>query len=781
MSSEQMIVQNVDALQFSIMGPDEIRSRSVVEITKNETYEKDVPVVKGLFDLRMGTTELGKTCTTCGQGNKHCPGHFGHIELAKPIYHYHFIDITTKLLRCVCFRCGQLLVNPESARIKQIARKAPKVRFKEIYELSTKLTRCGQETENGCGCQQPTRYKTNGISGIDATWSQLVGEGKFVQKLQAEYVKMLCEKISVEDYTLLGFSEEWCKPEWLICSVVPVPPPSVRPSVKKQGDSQRMEDDLTHKFVDIIKFNNGLKQKIDSHCRQELIDDWTEMVQYHVATMIDNEISGVSQSSYKCSGRPIKAIRQRLKGKEGRIRSNLMGKRVDYSARSVITPDPNIELDELGVPIKIAINLTYPEIVNAYNIESLTRYVRHGPHVWPGAKNIIKGTVKLSLTPTNKDTIQLDMGDTVNRHLMDGDYVLFNRQPSLHKMSMMGHRVRVMKGNTFRLNVSVTPPYNADFDGDEMNMHAPQSIQSVSELINIASVDLQIISPRENKPIITIVQDTLLGVYKLTNSEIIQFPMGAAYHYAKNTNVYKIPEGSQGHACVPSCVFTRTQMMNIVSDLSTFHGIPPDSDMMIEVGGEPIEMWSGHALLSFILPDSLNLTMPNGRYDDVNDSQEETEGIKKMLQDHNKTINIVKIVSGMITQGTFDKSLFSKTSKGLIHTINNDLGPMRAHQLIDDLQKIMGQFLLIEGFSVGISDMLADKDTGDKIKDVIRDRKKEIESIMQEVHLDIFEDVPGKSKNTFFEGKVNAKLNKTIKDTGKIGLDNLDPKNRTTW
>ena len=781
MSSTHMIVQDVDSLQFSIMGPEEICSRSVVEVTKNETYEKDVPVVKGLFDLRMGTTELGKTCMTCGQGNKHCPGHFGHITLAKPIYHYHFIDIIMKLLKCICFRCGHLLVDPEHPRVKQIAKKSSKVRFKEILEMSGKVSRCGQETPDGCGCQQPDRYKINGISGIEAMWKSLGEGGSHTQKLQAEYVKMVFEKISVEDYTLLGFNESWCKPEWLICTVLPVPPPSVRPSVKKQGDSQRMEDDLTHKLVDIIKFNNGLNQKIDTNCRKELIDDWTEMIQYHVATMIDNEISGVSQSSYKCSGRPIKAIRQRLKGKEGRIRSNLMGKRVDYSARSVITPDPNIELDELGVPIRIAMNLTFPDIVNHYNMETLLRYVRNGPHVWPGAKNVVKGTVKLSLTPTNKEDMKLEIGDVVNRHLIDGDYVLFNRQPSLHKMSMMGHRVRVMTGNTFRLNVSVTPPYNADFDGDEMNLHAPQSIQSVSELINIASVDLQIISPRENKPIITIVQDTLLGVYKLTNSDVIQYPEGSKLHYSSNTNIYEIPEGTNGTTCVPSCIFTKSQMMNLVSDLSTFHGIPPPSDLTHTIRGEPIEMWTGHAILSFILPETVNLEMPNGRYDDIKDSSPESDGVKKVLKSNNSAINLVKIVKGMITQGTFDKSLFSKTSKGLIHTINNDLGPMRAHQLIDDLQKIVSYFLLIEGFSVGISDMLADKETGEKIQKIIDERKQEIESIMQEVHLDIFEDVPGKSKHTFFEGKVNAKLNKTIKDTGKVGLDNLDPKNRTTY
>ena len=789
--SGSMLIQNVTGLQFSLMGPDEIRKNSVVEIDKNETYDNknDVPIVKGLFDLRLGTTEMGKVCTTCGQDNRQCPGHFGHIEMARPIYHYHFIDITVKTLKCICFRCSQLLVDPEAPEVKVLRTKDNKDRFKGLVTLSDKITRCGQTTENGCGCQQPDRYKVDGISGIEAIWKNLGGGGPIhKQRLTAEYVKTLLEGISEVDYTLLGFTKKWCQPPWLICTVLPAPPPSVRPSAKKQGDSQRMEDDLTNKLSEIIKYNNMLKDKIEKQMSEEIISDFTDLVQYHVATMIDNDIPGVSKSSCKCSGRPLKSLQQRLKGKEGRIRSNLMGKRVDFSARSVITPDPNIAIDELGVPANIAMNLTFPEKVNVYNRETLQRYVRNGPAVWPGAKKIAKGPKKIALSDMNKEDIELEDGDIVHRHLIDGDYVLFNRQPSLHKMSMMGHRVKVMSGNTFRLNVSVTPPYNADFDGDEMNMHAPQSIEAVSELINIASVNHQIISPRENKPIITIVQDTLLGIYKLTNSEMVEFTEGSQYHYGANTNLYAVspdqdPNMSSGKTmmCVDSCVFTRLQLMNLICDLSTYSGFPPAPDRSVTLNGQTIPMWSGHCVLSLILPERVNLKMPNGRYDSVKDSKDEVSGVKEALKKANSKINLVKIVNGQIQKGTFDKSLFSKTSKGLIHTINNDFGPMRAHDFINDLQKIVTYFLLVEGFSVGISDMIADQATNQKIKGIIKERKKEIEEILQEVHLDIFEPVPGQTKNEFFEGKVNNTLNNTIKETGKVALNNLDPKNRVTY
>ena len=773
------IVKTITGLQLSIMSPEEIRNNSVVEVTKRETYDKDIPVVKGLFDIRMGTTDMGKLCNTCGLNNMQCPGHFGHIELARPVYNYHFIDIVIKILKCVCFRCSKLLLNRDKPIIETISKKSNKDRWNDLYNLSCKINRCGQETEDGCGCKQPDRYKLDPITGIEAIWKTIDKS----QMIEAEYIKSLFERISDEDCNLLGFSTTWCRPEWLICSVLPVPPPAVRPSVKQQGDSQRMDDDLTHKLSDILQFNNGLKKKLENETRQEIITDWTNQVQYHVATLIDNELPSVNQATHR-SGRPLKAIRQRLKGKEGRIRSNLMGKRVDFSGRSVITPDPNIDLDELGVPLKIALNLTFPEKVNDFNIEKLMRFTHNGPKQWPGAKNIVRKTgQKISITDENKSDLLLETGDIVNRHLMDGDYVLFNRQPSLHKMSMMGHRAKIMKiGNTFRLNVSVTPPYNADFDGDEMNMHVPQSIHSVSELITIATVNNQIISPRENKPIITIVQDTLLGIYKLTQSEIIEYPSGSKVHYGENTNIYELENDNTTTKCVESCYYTKKQMMNIICDLSTYKGQLPEPDKIINKNGNDISLWSGKCILSYIIPDNIYLEMPNSLYDNNKEITDESMTVKKKaLVENNNYMNIVTIVNGTIKNGTFDKNMFSKTSKGLIHTINNDLGPMRAHDFINDLQKITSYILLVEGFSVGISDMIADKNTLSQIKTIIDDRKVEIDEIMQELHLDIFEGFPGQSNKDFFESKVNSILNQMISKTGKVGLSNLDPKNRVTY
>ncbi|MCO5599891.1 hypothetical protein L7F22_053998 [Adiantum nelumboides] len=258
--------------------------------------------------------------------------------------------------------------------------------------------------------------------------------------------------------------------------------------VVAEGGTAKGEDDLTYKLADIIKASTQLKKFEQEGAPPHIVGEFEDLVQYHCATYMDNDIAGIPQAMQK-SGRPVKSIRARLKGKEGRLRGNLMGKRVDFSARTVITGDPNLELDQVGVPKSIARNLTYPEKVTPYNISYLSELVRNGPNEWPGAKYVVRDTgERIDLKYNRRADMALQFGWTVERHLKDGDYVLFNRQPSLHKMSMMSHRVKLMDFSTFRLNLSVTPPYNADFDGDEMNLHVPQSEETRAELSQIAWV-----------------------------------------------------------------------------------------------------------------------------------------------------------------------------------------------------------------------------------------------------------------------------------------------------
>jgi DNA-directed RNA polymerase beta' subunit len=319
-----------------------------------------------------------------------------------------------------------------------------------------------------CGADQPKYSKDkNGIIRIVYSYSRSKGDGKPTQIINPEMILTIFKNISDEDVELIGLDPKLSRPEWMIWTIMPVPPPAMRPSVKRD-EGTTAEDDLTRKLNDIIKFNNQLRIKIaEKDVKQGFIDDCWTLVQYHVATYIDNEISHLPPAQQR-SGRPLKTIRQRVKAKEGRVRGNLMGKRVDGSARSVITADPYLSLEQLGVPRRVAVNLTYPELVTQFNVAQMTQLVRNGPLIYPGAKGLKRSTDKNRINlqiSEDRDKMVLQPGDIVYRHLLDGDWVLFNRQPSLHKMSMMSHRVKVLDGNTFRLNVNVCAPYNADFDG----------------------------------------------------------------------------------------------------------------------------------------------------------------------------------------------------------------------------------------------------------------------------------------------------------------------------
>ena len=496
-------------VQFGIANPEDIRKRSVVEVTTDKTYQSQQPVPNGVFDARFGVIENGKVCPTCKQTNQHCPGHFGHITLARPVYLYQFFDTVEKLCNVICLNCSKPLTDITGYTTTGMAR------FKEIRDnMGKKPAACPH-------CESPVFAKVAKVIGKAASLDGIPvapkeGPAPEPVPIQPEMVLRAFQRMTDEDCDLLGFSHKYSRPEWMVCTVLAVPPLTVRPSVV-MDDHQRMEDDLTHQLITIIRANDRVRERIDKGDNAEMIDKHTSLLQYAVATYVDNDIKGLSPSQQR-SGRPLRTLKSRFGAKTGRVRGNLMGKRVDFSARTVITPDANIDLDELGVPEEIATNLTFPETVSPYNRERLLEYVRNGPQKHPGAKSVYikrdKATFRLDYV--NPDTIDLREGDIVHRHLINGDIVLFNRQPSLHKASMEAHRVKVLPGSTFRLNVSATRPYNADFDGDEMNMHVPQSIAAATELRYLASVLRNIISPRTSSPIIQLFQDTMTGAYRIS-------------------------------------------------------------------------------------------------------------------------------------------------------------------------------------------------------------------------------------------------------------------------
>ena len=470
----KLAVQNVSSIigiQFSIMSPEEIRKSSVAHITDRNTYDNNRPVVGGPFDSRMGVLEPGLICPTDGLDYMQTPGYFGHIELARPVFYIQYLTTVRKILSCVCIKCSKLLISKETnSRFMEMK---PDQRWNNVFQYCSKVKRCGEDTHDGCGCLQPKRIKKQDMATLIAEWENTEGDDggdedqpkkNLTMHLTPEIVIKIFRRISDEDVSFMGFSPQFSRPDWMICQVLAVPPPSVRPSIKMDGQ-QRSEDDISHILVNIIKMNKTLQEKINDKSPQKVINGWHDVLQYYVATQINNNIPGVGQVAQR-SGRPLKSIMDRLNGKGGRVRGNLMGKRVDFSARSVITPDPNLSIRELGIPLKIAKNITKPITVNDLNKSFLVKLVRNGPDEYPGAKILEKKNGEnISLRYADRENIHIENGDIVHRHIMDGDGVLFNRQPTLHRMSMMCHIAKVMfHGDTFRMNVGDTKPYNADFD-----------------------------------------------------------------------------------------------------------------------------------------------------------------------------------------------------------------------------------------------------------------------------------------------------------------------------
>lgn len=512
-------------VQFGITSPEEIMKRSVVEIITDKTYHGSNPVAGGVFDARLGVIESGKVCPTCKYTNQQCQGHFGHITLARPVYLYQYLDMTMKVLRNVCLNCSNPYIRAETDpnEINALVEGVKGMdRLAKINDETTKYKGVGKNKRTQCGhCAVPMVKTVVKVPGTVCTLqAQLQDEELPAIPIQTEMVLRCFQRMTSDTIELLGFNPKYSHPAWMIATALAVPPLTVRPSVV-MDDNQRMEDDLTHQLLMIVRANNALRERIDRGDSRDIIEKHTALLEYNVATYVDNDIKGLPPASQR-SGRPLKTLKSRLGAKTGRVRGNLMGKRVDFSARSVITPDANIDLDELGVPMEIAMNLTKPEIVTPYNRDRLMTYVKNGPTKWPGAKSVNLKEEKrtANLRYINPEAVDLREGDVVHRHLIDGDRVLFNRQPSLHKGSMECHRVKVLPYSTFRLNVSATRPYNADFDGDEMNMHVPQSTAAETEIAELASVLRLIVSPRDSAPIIQLFQDTLTGAYRISNPNV---------------------------------------------------------------------------------------------------------------------------------------------------------------------------------------------------------------------------------------------------------------------
>ncbi len=488
--------KQIKSINFSLLSPDQIKKLSSVKVVTPELYDIDgFPVDGGLMDLRLGAIDPGVRCRTCGKRVKECPGHPGSIELARPVLHIKYIPLIELCLRSFCPNCGKLTLEDAKQEKYGPAERAKKARdAKACPHCTEKIERVKLE--------KPSTFMlgTKRISPIE--------------------IRERLVKIPDEELKKIGINTRTASPEWAIMSLLLVPSVTVRPSITLDT-GERSEDDLTHKLSDIIRANQRLWENLNAGAPEVIIEDLWDLLQYHVTTFFDNNISRIPPARHR-SGQPLKTITERIKGKEGRIRHNLAGKRVNYSARTVVSPDPFLKINEIGVPLEVARIITVAESVTSANLKFMQEIVGRGES-YPGANYVIRmDGRKKRITEDLKEEImaELQPGYKVERHLRDGDIVLFNRHPTLHKQGLMAHYVKVVPGRTFRLHPAAAAPYNADYDGDEMNIHSPQNEEALAEAHILLNINNNIISSKNNTNLVGTIGDAVTGIYMLGKESV---------------------------------------------------------------------------------------------------------------------------------------------------------------------------------------------------------------------------------------------------------------------
>ena len=735
-------IKKIEQINFGLMSPEDIRKMSVVTVEYPDTYGGDgFPIEKGLMDPRLGIIDPSLVCRTCGFKGGDCQGHFGSIELARPVIHVGFGDVIHKILRSTCNECGRILLNDEqieyfTTKINEAMENKESINsiLKEVYiNAKRELYRFPRYDEEvdlkhccpHCGAPQEAIILNPPVT---------IRQGDY--KLTPSEVRERLEKITDDDAFVLGVNPEVARPEWLVLTVLPVPPVTIRPSITLDT-GERSEDDLTHKLVDILRINQRLLENMEAGAPQLIVEDLWELLQYHVTTYFDNEASGVPPARHR-SGRPLKTLTQRLKGKEGRFRSNLSGKRVNFSARTVISPDPNISINEVGVPEMIAKEVTVPVHVNDWNIEDIKKYINNGPDVHPGANYVINGNTKRRITEETKEFIidNLEPGYIVERHLKDGDMVLFNRQPSLHRMSMMAHEVRVLPYKTFRLNLCVCPPYNADFDGDEMNMHIFQTDESRAEAKSLMRVQEHILSPRFGGPIIGAIHDHISGAYLLTRDGV-EFTEEEALQIIRKSHL-AIPPFKSGQWILKH---------------------DPDFGEESYIFKDKGDKWTGKELFSLLLPNDLNLSY--------------SAEISKCPVVYPVEDATVVIKNGILEQGVIDESAYGSFSGKILDKIVKEYGPGRAREFLDRSTDLAIIAITKFGITASLNDMEIPQEAQDRINNHLDKKMAEVDKLVESYEEGYLQALPGRSLEETLEMRIMQVLGEARDMSGSIAENYL--------
>ncbi len=685
----------INKMAFGLLSPETIKSIARVRVVTSDLYDADgYPVEGGVMDPRLGVIDPGLYCRTCGGGIGECNGHFGYMELAKPVIHVLYTKTIYTLLKMTCPKCNRITVI-SSKPAKEDEKTKAKPKKGDISKSITTPVKCPH-------CGEPQKK-------INFVKPYTFYEDK--KELDPLMIRERFEKIPDEDLKKVGFRGG--RPEWLILTLFLIPPVTMRPSITLEG-GERSEDDLTHKLVDIVRINQSLKENIDIGAPDFILNDLWELVQYHVATYFDNELTGVPLARHR-SGRPLKGLVQRLKAKEGRIRGNLLGKRVNFSSRTVISPDPMISINEVGVPEQVAQELTIPEYVNKNNMAYIKKLFRDNK-----VNYVIRPDERrIKVTEENKKDIleNIDVGWQVERQLRDGDITIFNRQPSLHRISIMGHYVRVMPHKTFRLNPSVCPPYNADFDGDEMNLHALQTEEARVEATLLMDVKNNLISPKFGGPIIGLDLDQISGIYLLTADDV---------------------------------VMTREETAQLFADAGIDIEIPKK------------ETFTGKEIFSLLLPKEINMEFI------ANCCKCDDKGAHECPKD-----GYVVIKNGQLVSGRIDSKAVGAFKGKLILRIQRTVDNETAKRLIDEYGRLGVAYLMRRGFSIGVSDLDLSPEVSREVKKKVENAEKETEELIKKFNEGTLNILPGMTKSESLEAQVMNTLASAVSSVSDLVAETI--------
>ena len=736
-------INQIKEIQFGVLSSSDIAKLSTIECVNNKLYDEEsqFPIPYSPIDHCLGVNKKGDICPTCNKKIEQCPGHFGYVRLNLPIFHIGFFKKIIEILRCICKNCSRILLPEEekqnfrakaskmkklsSTRIKnligEISKSCGKVKICPycgslngkvkhiqgikgptiiVHEISKKdLENIKEKNNDNDEISYTRKFESamilfskknrtkSSLSSTKETNKDNSSSDIISNELTSPFVYNLFSHISPEDFVFFGMDGENTSPLNLLLQYVIVPPLSIRPTVTMNIDGTN-EDDLTMKISSMISINKYLKSYITEGNGNpyKLMDDLNTLQSIH-AFYIDSNTKGVNRNIV--GNKVIRSLCTRLKGKKGRFRGHLSGKRVDFSGRTVISPDPNLRIDQLGLPVFMAMLLTYPERVNKINMKKLKKMIMNGTQNYPGALFVISKNEgnknyleNMSYYEKKELCNQLKIGDIVERHIIDEDVVLFNRQPSLHRVSIMGFHAKILPWRTLRFNESNCTPFNADFDGDEMNIHIPQTEEARAEANYLMNVVQNIQSPKSGEPLIASTQDFLTTCFLITQKD----------YFLDRTHFIRY------------CSYFNDGMEKV--------DIPPPAIL------KPKELWTGKQLFSVILKPNKNYKIV------INLRNNSKSSSKKYKVDEFRCPKdgFVVIRNSELLCGIIDKENIGSGSKnGLLFAIIKDCGLNEAAKFLVRVSKFSGRWISDYGMSFGLSDVTPRKDLLRKKKICIKE------------------------------------------------------------